>query len=110
MNVRYLTPGTSTDCFPEGNLGIDFSRGEFIQLDENALNESAGVCGNFAVDWNGNGVIDPGLVVADINRLDGLYTSFTDFDDWAFLIYRFEAGVGGGEGVEVITCSDYVEP
>ena len=104
MNYRYQFPGVDNDCTVPGNGVLDFSRGVRITLDENDLDEGAGICNGVDVDWNGNTVIETG-VVADINDLDGLFGVLADSNDWASVSY---SGVGNADGAraaepEVIT-------
>lgn len=91
MNYRYQFPGVDTDCTVPGNGVAGYSLGNRITLDENALNEAAGVCGlaaGVAVDWNNSGTIQ-NPVVFDINASDagqvttcgGTLTTLTDYND-----------------------------
>lgn len=95
MNYRYQFPGIDTDCTVPGNGVAGYSIGSRINLDENALDENAGVCGlaaNVPVDWNNNGSLQ-NPVVADINASDsgqvtncgGTLTTLGDFNDHANL-------------------------
>jgi hypothetical protein len=69
-----------------GNV-IDFSDGMGANLDEAALNEPAGVCNNVAVDWDGSGAATGAGVAADINA-NGVSTDvWTDFPNWASLVF-----------------------
>jgi hypothetical protein len=108
----------------------DFSTMALPPLDEHGLDESMGVsdCAAFGlreiiqysvvsptgfrlmrgpgcgpVDWNGNLLIDRGLVQADINAPDFLPVSFEQlegFDDWTFLYNHlpFQCGTSFTEG------------
>ena len=65
----------------DGSIG--FSSGTNAPLDENALIEANGICGT-AIDWNGNGTIDVGPIVFNINPDDGPdLTVLRDNNDWA---------------------------
>jgi hypothetical protein len=105
MNYRFQFPGVDTSCNAVGNSGetnvLDYSRGARIALNENNLNESAGVCGGPPIDWNLSGTISSGLVY-DLNRTNsfpnastgvdnascsGTLTTLTDFNDWANLVF-----------------------
>jgi len=100
MNYRYQFPGIDTNCTPPGNGVLDYSIGDRITLNENSLDENAGICGAPAWDWNGNSVIESG-VVFDINVDDplqilcgGTLTTLSDHDDWANLSLTGLAGAG----------------
>jgi hypothetical protein len=95
MNYRYQFPGIDTNCTVAGDGLSGYSIGSRPDLDENALNELAGICGlqaGVAVDWNGNQFIEP-LVSVDINSSDtsqstncgGTRTVLRDFNDHAAL-------------------------
>jgi len=95
---------------------LDFSDTQLPPLNENALDESAGIGGssfdwfalsgqdrpyipmNGSVDWNNNGKIDPGTVSADINGDGPPLTTLTGYDDWTNLDYYFRETVGAESG------------
>lgn len=92
MNYNYQFPGVDTNCTPPGNGLLDYSRGTRIDLDETDLDENLGTCGDSPWDWDGDALIEVG-VVRDLN-LDGSgvpqnggcdanLTVLRDFDDWA---------------------------
>ena len=95
MNYRYQFPGVDTNCTVPGDGLTGYSVGTRPTLDENALNENAGICGLAAgvpVDWNGRGALQtPGIF--DINSSDtaqatncgGTLTTLGDFNDYANL-------------------------
>lgn len=94
MNYKYQFPGVDTDCNSTGNGVLDYSRGVRITLNENSLNENAGVCGSTAINWNGvNGFENP--VSHDVNSSDtnqvsacgGTLTTYSDFNDWANITF-----------------------
>lgn len=101
MNYRYQFTGVDTNCDRFGDGPANYSAGTRITINENAVNESAGVCGSPAIDWNGNGTIQDGIQV-DLNPLEGSacggnFTVLTDFNDWANLILSsFPGSPGGG--------------
>jgi hypothetical protein len=95
MNYQYQFGGIDTDCLLGGNGVLDYSRGSRASLDENALLETAGLCNGVDIDWNGNTIIDPGPVVADINNADGQLNVLSDWNDWSHLVFT---GVGDGDG------------
>ena len=93
MNYRYQFPGVDDNCTPPGDNVLDYSRGTNITLNENSLDESAGICGNVPWDWNENTMIDAGTVSADINSDDntscgGTLSVLQDYNDWANINYN----------------------
>ena len=92
MNYRFHFYGSDADCNgvrPAAGTGpIRFSATERPPLNENALVDSAGVCGAPGIDWNGNGVFD--ISVRDVNPLadkqndlcQGVFSVLTGFNDW----------------------------
>ena len=104
MNYRFQLCGTDldSDSLPDG--GLDYSRNMNDDLNESLLDESAGLhAAGPAIDWNGNGAIDAGLISFNINcRPNGcnglrsygcnvnpptqcgdiICTSYTDNNDW----------------------------
>lgn len=106
MNYRYSFAGVDTDCNGVGNGGLDYSRNLNPPLDENALSEAAGICSGVGIDWNGNGLIDPGLIMRNIKcgagvslpcgSISGLCCSsdcssacwlLLDHDDWGSIVF-----------------------
>ena len=114
MNYKYQFPGIDNNCTPPGDGVLDYSIGDRITLNENNLNENLGTCGSPSWDWNGNSVIETG-VVYDINSSDtyqvancgGTHTTLTDYNDWANLLY---SGVQDADGAvlfqEIIDCDN----
>ncbi|MCK7592599.1 hypothetical protein [Pseudomarimonas salicorniae] len=92
MNYRYQFQGVDTQCDAQGDFAADdFSRGDRLSLDENALREPQGVCGNPAIDWNRDGTLQEGLAM-DLNPNDAAtcgtaMRKLDDFDDWANLTF-----------------------
>jgi hypothetical protein len=66
---------------------IDYSDGMGASLSEMALNEPNGVCNNVAVDWNGNGMSTNVGVALDINGDGDTTDVWTDFANWASLVF-----------------------
>ncbi len=85
-SMNYLWgDGLDNNCdgVSDGDNSIGFSSGTRPDLDENALVEANGICGT-PVDWNGNGTIDPGSIVFDLNPSEGTgLTVLKDNNDWA---------------------------
>ena len=92
MNYRYQFAGVDAGCVASGsNSTANFSRGDRVALDENALNEPQGVCGTQPIDWNRDGAMQAALTM-DLNAshggtCGGTLTQLEDFDDWANLTY-----------------------
>ncbi len=121
MNYRYQFPGVDNNCTPPGDGVLTYSTGTHIDLDENNLDETQGICGNPPGppwDWNGDGdSVDVGIAV-DINKdgsgnPDGIVQILKDYNDWAFLV--LDAGLPGNDvaGIatqEVVSCTAPVPP
>ncbi len=82
-----------------GNLfkNLDYSNDRLPDLNENALSESRGA-GIHRVDWNCNGVEDPGTVAQSISWQRGNWCGSTDarntvedYDDWAEVLAGLRA-------------------
>jgi hypothetical protein len=86
MNYRFQFSGVDTTCDALGDGPADYSRGTRITLDENSLNEAAGVCGNVAIDWNYSNTIQNNIAY-DLN-FDGTNGQLTDYNDWANLSFQ----------------------
>jgi hypothetical protein len=94
MNYRFQFAGVDTNCTPAGDGRLDYSTGGRASLNESSLSETAGICLGVDVDWNLNGIIDPGTVAVDLTQ-DGVRTVLTDFNDWANVQF---GGVTQGDG------------
>jgi hypothetical protein len=101
MNYRYQFAGIDQQCTGNGGGGnAGLSSGNRLPLDERAADERVGVCGSPAIDWNGNGVLEPS-VSHDLNssynaECGSPLRVLDDFDDWSNLEF---AGVLDGAGV-----------
>jgi len=96
MNYRYEFVGVDSGCRGTGDDGastLDYSHGDRLTLDENNLDETAGMCTSAVVpvDWNRDLQYTSG-VVADINSYSletsecgGTNTILHDFNDWGNL-------------------------
>jgi len=104
MNYNYQFSGVDTNCDRFGDGPANYSSGKYIRLDENALDERAGVCGNVAIDWNLSSSIQSN-VKYDINS-DGLFNVLLDYDDWANLYYTgpVPPGAFARRASSVVTC------
>lgn len=109
MNYDFQFPGADNDCDGIGDGILDYSSGINMALNEASLDESAGICNNQAVDWNGNNIIDGPNVSVDINA-DGLInncsgevSNLSDYDDWANINFH---GVQDFDRInlEIISC------
>ena len=106
MNYAFQFSGVDTDCSQFGDMLLDYSRNRRITLNENALSEPAGTCGNVAIDWNFSGTIDQGLLQLDLNA-DSLFSSLHDYDDWAHLVYRWQSNGALKNGVrQAVRCDN----
>ena len=107
-----VPPPCQVDTDP--NVAIDFSDEVLPTLFENNLNEAAGICGNVAIDWDQDGMMEP-AVSRDFDR-DGQFNLVcVGSDDWsAIQLIKNRpddpvdcAGGGGGGGgatPETIDC------
>lgn len=98
MNYRYEFAGVDIGCTgtgdTTGNATLDYSIGDRLTLDENNLDETAGMCTTttIPVDWNSDGQYETS-VTADINAYANetsqcgvsTYTILHDYDDWGHL-------------------------
>jgi hypothetical protein len=88
MNYRYQFVGLDASCQANGDGRTDgYSVGNRVSIDEAAVDEAKGVCGNPAIDWNGNGSVETGIAL-DLNpqfsaECGGSLRTINDFDDWA---------------------------
>jgi hypothetical protein len=96
MNYRFQFPGIDSSCDAIGDGVLNYSIGTRINLDENNLNEAAGVCGNAAIDWNGNLFITGG-VAQDLNG-DGVKDVLHDWNDWAHISF---GGLADNDGARI---------
>ncbi|WP_395376844.1 hypothetical protein [Marinicella sp. W31] len=93
MNYRYQFPGVDDNCTPPGDNILDYSSGLNISLNENNLDENAGICGTTPWDWNENTVIDGAPVSFDINSdgnnfCGGTLSVLEDYNDWGNINYN----------------------
>lgn len=100
MNYRFQFSGVDANCDRFGDGAVNFSNGVRPSINENSVNESAGVCGGPAIDWNGSGTIQDGIQI-DLNpgqalSCGGQFTTLNDFNDWANLILSSLPGSPGG--------------
>ncbi len=121
MNYRYQFDGADgADCDAFGDLIIDYSYGDRIALNENNLDEAAGVCGSVAIDWDASLTITAG-VARNVTCYSGFTTpcgildpacgdrlcnpNLSDYNDWANLTL---SGLTQGDRLspEIITCQD----
>jgi hypothetical protein len=81
MNYAYQFPGVDTDCVLGGDGVLDYSSNLRPALDETALLEEAGICGDVPVNWDAEPAISKVAVSVDINK-DAQKTQLHDYDDW----------------------------
>jgi hypothetical protein len=109
MNYLFQFGGIDTDCDAAGDGVLDYSRGTRPSLNENALNEALGVCNGSgpALDWNGNSLLDPPGLAANINpSYDNVLTVLTDNNDWATVSF---GGLSDIDGARVVPPQVVVE-
>lgn len=114
MNYRFQFPGVNDGCGIVGTSLLDYSRGTRITLNENSLNENAGVCGSAPLDFNSNGTIESNIAF-DVNASDtteatncgGTLTTLTDWDDWGHIVFT---GLSDSDRlnapIEIIDCDN----
>jgi hypothetical protein len=91
MNYRFQFDGVDVDCDGLSDHVADFSRGLRIAIDENAVDETRGVCGDQPIDFTASDGLQP-AVLANLNsyanepaQCGGVFTVLADHDDWAGL-------------------------
>jgi hypothetical protein len=88
--IYYGSPGENeiNGAVPTvGKVTIDYSHGMAPPLDENALDEKKGVCGQ-ALDWNIDGDKTGAGMSVDANRNGTFGEKYTDFANWRALDFR----------------------
>ena len=92
MNYRYQFAGIDATCTASANQQTaDLSGGGRLTIDENAVDETAGVCGAPGIDWDRDGLLQTGLVL-DLNpdhagSCGTQLRTLQDFDDWGNLTF-----------------------
>jgi hypothetical protein len=86
MNYRYQFAGVDASCSASGGGRDGYSVGDRVTIDEAAVDEAEGVCGNEPIDWNTNGSVESGLAL-DLNpqfaaECGSDLRPIHDFDDW----------------------------
>jgi hypothetical protein len=127
--TRAATPGTIGPPDPTVPWRVDFSHGVQGTLDEQSLNETAGLSGASApynrdiariycpgqgdtlaltfengaggIDFDCNGILSPGAI-ADIDH-DGILATLPGADDWHSLDYRFQCQPSFADGPDSST-------
>ena len=90
------------------SMAIDYSDGSSVDLNENALLESANIgrgATNTSIyaDWNNSGTLNGVAYAMDIS-LDGILSSaLKDYNDWANLVFPFSRTYTGAFGVRMVT-------
>ena len=93
MNYRYQFAGIDTSCDSQGDSVLDYSVGADVSIDENRIDERAGVCGNTAIDFNFSNGIEPSISY-DLNG-DGFLAVLQDHDDWSAIVYDWDGSMSG---------------
>lgn len=83
----YRNSGCDLTGLTSGVLDYDFSSGLNVAIDENNIDESAGLSGSTWVDFDCNGVVNSGYSM-DLNS-DGALTLLEDSDDWGNILGKF---------------------
>jgi hypothetical protein len=115
MNYRYQFPGVNTTCTIPGSGVLDYSRGVRLTLNENALDETQGVCGAPPIDFNNSGTIQSNIAF-DLNASDsnqaagcgGTLTILADNDDWAQVFFGgiADADAPSSRLIEIVDCDN----
>jgi len=114
MNYNYQFYGVDIDCDSKSDGVIDYARAQRIDLDENDLDENAGVCGSIAIDWNCDSNVDTS-VIWDVNcRSNFCGCSATpsaeilrDNDDWSQINLPRSMSDTDFAAIEVIGCQSF---
>ncbi len=131
MNYRYQLVGIDNNCDAVGDGVLDYSIGARISLNENSLQEGAGVCGFGAVspiDWNQSGGINGGAIARNIkcsagnsepcgsssnaccgNDCSRVCQVLQDYNDWANISFAGLMHFDFGKP-EIVTCHAQIEP
>ena len=108
LNYKFQFPGVDVDCDRYGDGVPDYSRGLRPTIDEHAVDERKGVCGNVPIDFTGQNGIEA-AVAANINKYSkelmdcGQELSILrDHDDWGSIEIGVDASVvDDGSGAPV---------
>jgi hypothetical protein len=114
LNYRYQFAGVDDDCDRWGDDFPDYSQGLRPDIDEHAVDERKGVCGDHPIDFTGANGIEAS-VVANLNKYaneiaecGGELSVLKDHDDWGAIEIGVDASVtdgGGGKPVdEALAC------
>ncbi len=95
MNYRYQFPGISIDCDLTADAPAvhSFSRGMLRSINENAVNENAGICNNTGIDFNSNGTLqNPVTVNTNPSTNDSDNTDIhINYNEWGNMRLNFTA-------------------
>lgn len=115
MNYRFQLAGIDLDCNGWGNGAADYSSGLRPPIDEHAVDESRGVCGDVPIDFTAQNGIET-AVPANLNKYadevlecGGELTVLADHDDWSVLEIGVDAtntNDGGKPGDEAAICAE----
>ena len=91
-----LFPNTNNQAGPTDDFIIDYSNGSAADINESAIDESAGLnrAGSEAVDYNCNAILGDALTNFDANQ-DSQITILTDVDEWGMIDLQFYAKSAG---------------
>lgn len=104
LNYKFQFPGIDLDCDRFGDGVPDYSRGLRPVIDEHAVDERKGVCGNVPIDFTAQNGIEA-AVVANLNsygkeleECGAQLTLLGDHDDWGSIEIGVDATVGDSGG------------
>ncbi|MCG3196460.1 MAG: hypothetical protein GHCLOJNM_00934 [bacterium] len=94
-----LNPNTPYPADSDDPFCIDYSRGDRLDLVENRLDETVGVCGcDHPVDWNEDGCADYVSAIRNMSGQKDPVEALVDTDDWNSLSYPLGDTYGFGPG------------
>jgi len=92
----------NSPCGSPSQFLINYSNGSSVSLNElqlyerNNIGRGTATVSDYA-DWNLSSSMTSSAIVRDLNA-DGSYTTLTDYNDWANLIFPFRRYFGGNSG------------
>lgn len=91
-----LVPNTNNQTGSTDDFIIDYSNGSAANINESAIDESAGLnrAGSEAVDYNCNAILGDTLTNFDANQ-DSQITVLTDTDEWSMINLQFYSQSAG---------------
>ena len=118
MNYRYQFAGIDDDCDAVGDGTLDYSIGSRLDLDEDHLDETHGVCGSLGIDWDGGGLqtnvarnincvagVSAACGVASGSCYDDTCDLLVDYDDWSNIVLDNLMGAALA-APSIVTCQE----